>query len=437
MTAAETPDKGKDKAKAPPAAQDATREIFDRCRLAKLTADEMTMVIDGAAGDPEKARDLIIEAHAARDPDPVIRPAGMDTFDNPSFLAQAVSDALYSRMSGKAPEGPAAEFAGRSLLDLGAALCEARGERIVSRNRDRLASQVMMAAATHSTSDFPTLLTASGQRVLLEAYEASTSPLKQIARKRSAQDFRAITLARLSEAPQLLEVPEGAEVTSGSRTESKEAYQLATYARIFGLTRQAIINDDLGAFSDSAMAWGRAAAEAEATAMVALFTANSGDGATLDDGDPLFTTGRGNKASSGAAIDVSTLSTARQALRDTTGLDGSTPLALVPRYLLVGSARETAAETLLASISPAVVEEANPFAGKLELLVEPRLSGNSWRVFASPQQAPVLDIAHLGGREGPMLEQREGWNVLGLEFRAVLDFGAGISGWRGSFLSGD
>ena len=63
--------------------------------------------------------------------------------------------------------------------------------------------------------------------------------------------------------------------------------------------RQAIINDDLGAFGDFGRAAGRAAAETEADLLTALLTANSGAGVTLDDGDPLFDTTHGNVAGSG------------------------------------------------------------------------------------------------------------------------------------------
>jgi hypothetical protein len=42
-------------------------------------------------------------------------------------------------------------------------------------------------------------------------------------------------------------------VKRGTRAESNEAYRVRTFARIFGLTRQVIINDDLGAFSPSPM----------------------------------------------------------------------------------------------------------------------------------------------------------------------------------------
>jgi hypothetical protein len=357
-----------------------------------------------------------------------------ETLDNPEFLGRSISDALYARMTGKAPEGAAREMMGRSLLDIGAMLLQARGERVTWGSREQLCSQIL--TRTQSTSDFPTLLVASGHRVLVEAYQAASSPLMQLARRRDAVDFRAISMVKLSEAPQLVEVKEGGEVKYGARAEAKEGFALKTYGRIFSLSRQAIINDDLGAFSDTAGAFGRSAAETEANLIAGLLTANNGAGVNLDDGNPLYTAARGNLANAGTAIDVTNLGLARKALRDVKGLDGVTPLNVVPAHLVVGTAKETEAEQILATLYPHQVSDVNPFGNKrIELHVEPRLAGNAWRLFADPAMMPTLVISYLNGAAGPMLETRPGWETLGFEFRAVLDFGCGIQDWRGSYLN--
>jgi ATP-dependent protease ClpP protease subunit len=401
--------------------------------------------IIASADTIENAKDALIDAMAqtrnVNKPSPFgRRPTeglnGAQTFDNPEFLGQTIADVMYARMSGKAPESAARELAGRSLLDLGAMLLQARGERVSWASRDTLASRIMMAAgASHSTSDFPILLTQSGQRVLLDSYKAAETPLKLLARRRDANDFRAISTVRLSEMPQLDEVGEGGEIKYGTRSEAKESFAIKSYAKIFGLTRQAVINDDLNAFADSAKAWGQGAAQTEASVIVALFTANSGDGINLDDSSPVYTTGRGNKAAAGTAISTTDIAAGRQAMRETKGLDGKTPVSLTPKYLVVGPANETAAEQILSSIYAAHVADANPFAGKLQLLVEPRFTGNAWRLFADSAEAETLAIGYLNGHNGPILSTREGWTMLGTEFRCVLDFGAGFTGWRGTYLN--
>jgi hypothetical protein len=126
---------------------------------------------------------------------------------------------------------------------------------------------------------------------------------------------------------------------------------------------------------------------------------------------------------------------ARLALRTVKDLDGVTPLAMTPAYLLVGPALETEAEIALTAISANSTEGVNPFGGKLQILVEPRFAGNAWYVFASPSQQSVFSYAYLNGVCGPQLATRDGWNVLGTEYRAVIDFGCGATDWRGGFLN--
>lgn len=363
--------------------------------------------------------------------------AGSESFDNPDFLNRSISDALYSKMTGSEPKGGAAELAGRSMLELGAMILQSRGERVSWANRSTLADQILTRSGGgyHTTSDFSNLLANAGNRVLSDAYQVAQTPLKNLARRRTAADFRPISMLRLSEAPRLERVAEGGEVKHGTRVEAKEGFKVDTYARIFGITRQAIINDDLGAFADTAADFGRAAASTEADLMAALLLANGGDGANLADGDPVYSAARGNKASAGAAITVASLGAGRKVLRDAKDIDGITPLNVAPRHLVVGSAKETEAEQVLHELSAVQVDEVNPFAGKLSLQVEPRLAGNAWRLFADPAQLATIVIAYLAGREGPQIDIREGWDVLGVEFRAVLDFGCAMQDWRGTYLN--
>jgi phage major head subunit gpT-like protein len=223
-------------------------------------------------------------------------------------------------------------------------------------------------------------------------------------------------------------VNEHGEITATTTAEAKESWQLKTYGKTFGLTRRALINDDLGAFGRVTMELGRAAAETENSALAALLLANP----TMSDGVALFHSSHGNLAGSAAAIGEASVSAARLAMRSQTGITGER-ISVTPRYLVVGPEIETEAEKFLATIHPTETEGVNPFAGKLTLAVEPRILGDDWYVFANPAEAPVLLLGHLAGAPGPQISSREGWEVLGREFRVVLDFAVAMTDWRGAY----
>lgn len=157
----------------------------------------------------------------------------------------------------------------------------------------------------------------------------------------------------------------------------------------------------------------------------------------LSDGLPVFDASRHSLADIDAGLSPYTLNMARSNMRDRIGLDGKTFIDVVPKYLVVHPVQETYAEKLLAEISPTNFEDVNPFAGKLRLIVDPRLvdemdSGMNWFLFADPARTPSLQYAYLAAHQGVQIQRREAWNTLGLQIRAWLDFGAGWLDWRGA-----
>lgn len=105
-----------------------------------------------------------------------------------------------------------------------------------------------------------------------------------------------------------------------------------------------------------------------------------------------------------------------------------------PKYLVTGSAKETEAEQVLATITAADPGQVNPFAGKLELLVDPRLPGNAWYLFADPAAAPVIEYATLAGQNDDVFtDTRIGFTIDGVETKARIDFGVGVIDFRGAY----
>jgi ATP-dependent protease ClpP protease subunit/phage major head subunit gpT-like protein len=386
---------------------------------------------------PQAAREKLL-AHLAQGAEPlgghyVARPASME-HESPESRRALMAEALAHRMGGPAPrEGNPYRHA--TFAD---AAREVLAHRGVS-TRELSRSQIVRAALTHTTSDFAILLQDTTNRTLRQAYSAAPSGIMRIARKATAPDFRAKYRVQLGEWPELLEVPEGAEFKAGSIASSQETYRLRTYGRTFGITRQALVNDDLGAFADMVRAFGRSAAELQAKVLVDLLTAATGVGPTMSDTKALFHTDHGNLAGSGAALDVTSLGAARAAMRLQKGLDGATPINAEPRFILVPAALETKAEQVVASISAATAADVNPFSGRLEVVVDPRLDGayansaKAWYVFADPATLDTIEYAYLDGDEGPVVEAEPGFRIDGVEIKCRLDFGAGVLDWRGAY----
>ena len=402
------------------------RQLAVRNGLAVAWADGL---IDREA-TIEAAREAALDAVRARGAAPAIRTAQTTPMGGDGSDLKARSKALAHRMMPSAVKlsDKAKPFQHHSIRDHARELLHTRGESTSGMSPDQIITRAM-----HVVADFPGLLASTGNRTLAPAYQAALSPLRTLFRESTAIDFRPKIRLALSEFPQLLLVRETGEIKYGSRGENKETYGLETYARLFSISRQALINDDLGAFADMTRDMAAAAAETENALRASFITMGGGNGPKMDDGLPLFDPKHGNLASTGAALSIDSLSAARLALRSQKGLDGKTPIGVTPTYLVVGPALETQAEKLLSTLSPVATDQVNPFSGRLTLLVEPRLTGNGWYLFASPDQRPVFEQAHLAAAPGPQMASKEGWDVLGVEFRVYLDYGAGVIDWRGAY----
>lgn len=403
----------------------AIRAIATTAALDSAWADSQ---IDSGA-DVTAARSAAFEAMTQRSAAPIRTATVGASGDDPAVIQARQVEALSARMMGTAPTDAARPFMQMGLADYARdALTRSGTVGVAMMGREELLQRAM-----HTVSDFPELLTGAGNRVLADAYRRAESPLKQLARQRTAADFRPLSTLKVGNFTKLEKVTEAGEIKALSTAEAKEGYSLETFGGIFSLSRKAIVNDDLGAFARWGEMMGQAAAETEAGQLLALLTANAGAGVTMGDGKALFHADHGNLAAAGSLLDVLSLDTARQAMRTQKMQDGKTPVNVVPRFLVVSPALETAAEKLLTSIQPNTTADVNPFGGKLSLIVEPRLTGNGWYLFGDPSTAPVLEYAYLSSAQGPQLSSRDGWEVLGREFRVTLDFGAGATDHRGAY----
>jgi HK97 family phage prohead protease len=374
-----------------------------------------------------------MQARAAR-PAPTVQVISDRTGDPASFVRHAAEALYVTRCNPRAQLSPEArQYAGSTVLDLARAALAIRGISTMGVAPADVITRSL--GGMHTTSDFPVILGDLANRVLRESYAAAPAALRAAARQTTARDFRAKTSVALGEAPTLQRVNEAGEYEAGTMAEGKESYRIDTYGRIIGISRKALINDDLSAFTDLAGRFGTASADFEAQFLVDLLTAGSGLGPLMDDGQRLFHSTHGNVAASGAVLSATTLSAARLAMRRQKGLSGRA-ISVQPKFLIVPPELETTAEQMLTAVNASTTSDVNPFGGQLSLLVEARLvSPTRWYVAADAATVPGLEYAYLQGSEGPVTETRNGFEVDGVEVKVRLDFGAGFVDHRGWFTN--
>ena len=314
-----------------------------------------------------------------------------------------------------------------SLIDLARHNVERRGLNLQGMSKSEIAYRAM-----HSTSDFPLLLSNIARKTLMAGYEAEEQTWRPLARQRNLPDFKQST--ELMVAGQLIpeEILEGGEYKAATIKEADQSWNLKTYAKKIKVTRQLIINDDLDALGRIPQMIGRGMSLLESNVMWALLTGNPTMG---EDGKALFHADHDNTGA--GAIGETALSDARQALRTQTDLAGNR-VNLRPRYLVVPTALETAAQKQLTSVVANTTGDVNIFAGSLGIIVEPRLDDASSTVYyvtADPAQVNMMVYGYLEGESGPQVYTEDERDPDGTCIYARLDFGASVLDHRGFYKS--
>ncbi|MGP9789620.1 prohead protease/major capsid protein fusion protein [Roseinatronobacter sp. NSM] len=394
------------------------RTIAQTAGLTRAWADQQ---ID-AEVTPDQARQAAFDEMQRRSAETTTRTARaviVTDHTDPAQIATRAGEALYARSH---PEHqisePARAYAAMTTIDLARDCLRRSGVAMTGMSAD-----TVITRALHTTSDFSLILGDAVGRELRRSYQAAPSGVMQVARQTTARDFRAKRGLMFGDGPDLEKVKEGGEFSHGTIEESGESYSVETFGRIFAISRQALVNDDLGAFMQVPARLGNAARRFEADALVKKLL----DNPAMSDEIAVFHSDRGN-IDPLTAPGLTSLSTARTAMRHRKGLAGEL-INATPRFVLVPAELETMAEQALAEIAATKTGDHNPF-DNLTLVVDPRLPGNLWFVVADPALIDGLEYAYLEGAPGPQIETKQGFEVDGVQMKIRLDFGCGWMDWR-------
>jgi phage head maturation protease len=398
------------------------RTIAAALALPETTADELATRHETITA----IREELIRAAAARQPAIDSRaPHAAVTRDRTDGLIQRMADGLFSRVSPAHKPEAGREFAYFTLTDFARRILSERGLSTLGSGPD------LLHRALHSTSDFSALLAEAFNKALF-ALRAAPAPITQVFRRTTMNDFRSRHVLEVSDGPALAKVGETGEITYGT-LEARElaSYRLDSYARAFVLSFQTLTNDDTGALGDIAAKMTRGARAWFNGFLADTIIANP----SLSDNKAVFHSDHNNLAASGAAPSDNTISAAKLAIRKQVDANGN-PIGAAPRFILAGAASEVTIDKLLATLYPTSSTDAETAARGLVPLIEPRFdlkNHAAWYVLCDPSEAAVFEYAELQGYEGPRVESRQGFDVLGVEFRVVWHLGAGAVDHRGGF----
>ncbi|MEG0923341.1 MAG: Clp protease ClpP [Comamonas sp.] len=323
-------------------------------------------------------------------------------------------------------------YRGMSLMEMARASLESKG--ISAKGMDK--RQVVSAAFTQSASDFPILLTDAIHRVLLSSYALQALTWQRFCKRGEVSDFRAHNRFRVGSLGNLQPKNELGEYKNVAIPDGeKSVMTAATKGYIINLSREMIINDDLGAFADQAAAMGRAAARTVEADVYALLSENSGLGPVMGDGKTLLHAGHGNVATaaapSSAAFDALRVLMASQ--KDVTGNDFLDlrpavwlgPLGLDSQARMINQAQYEVTASKNAQTPNIALGLFRDIVGS------PRLGGTRYYALADANEAAALEVAFLDGVDTPFLEQEDAFDTDGARFKVRLDYGVAAHDPRG------
>lgn len=337
------------------------------------------------------------------------------SWDHGDGLRQKVQDGLTARLAQqmglKHEPTVGREFSTMEMGDMAMQMVRATGARPINRGE-----AIRMAVGSHSTSDFVLATQGSLENVLARGLEARPPEIERAARFTTRPDYRESFSLSLTESSTPQEVAEAGEIKYVTVDEKGEKNPvLRDFASGLAVSNKAIANDRIDLLGGVADAMLRAANVRKRLVMLEPIETNM----VMRDGVAMFHADHGNLAASGGAPGVTTVGAAVKAMRTQKGPFGEV-LAIAPAFLIVPPDLETVAQQVVAALTPATVGEVNPWAGKLEVLVEPGLTDpDAWYIAADPARFDGLVWATKDDMTFPVVESKPGWTTLGLEFRLV------------------
>lgn len=312
-----------------------------------------------------------------------------------------------------------------------AAFRDSNGTPIINTGSDNFQFRSDVGPSTISVSG---ILSNLANKFLEQGFLFCEQAWRQIAKIRPANDYKLMSIYRLTGSNTFELVGPGGEIKHGSLSDLTYTNQVDAYGKMLGISEKDIRNDDLGAFAQAGDELGRGGGDS----LNNIFWTNN----WLNDSTFFNTDKSKNNYDDGATdsvLSLAGLNNAETIFRLQTKPDG-TPLGVLPMIILTPAALYNTALQLMGSqglvvgTTPASGPIQNVFFGRYKCVSSVYLDGTSstaWWLLADPNNVAAINVAFLDGVETPVVETGMfDFDRLGMAMRGVMRFGVNKAEYR-------
>lgn len=325
-------------------------------------------------------------------------------------------------------DGDTSPGAHRRILEIAVQSLSRRGVKIGDMTDEKIIGKAMTHGrrdgGSAGSTDFPVIISMAAERVLLASYELQPHVWRDIVKVEEVANFKGRDLITPGAVPNLEGVNEHGELKTINISDGEtKNVKLATKGGILRLTRELLINDDLGAFLDRAAQLGFAADRTIEDAVFALLAANGGAGPTIG-GNNFFSAPNANLGTT-SGLTADGVNADLVLLADQKDKNGNY-MSLSSSVLLVGTSQKMKAGILNTSEKDpdtgTKVGRDNGVRGSFSKIVSsPRIAGTKRYVMADPNIAAALVVTFLEGKQLPSIETDDQWETAGTDMRIIHD----------------
>jgi phage head maturation protease len=260
--------------------------------------------------------------------------------------------------------------------------------------------QDIMAAL--STSSIPTIVSNVANKYIAEKFtnDDAVSVIRKVTKAKTVNDFKVNTGARLAAGGAFQKIAEGQEIPLANISDASYTHSADMFGQRIGITRQMIINDDLGMLMDLIDQMILNGMDAFVDTFVAALKAADGSG--------FFAAGNSNLNTSTTVPGSAGLKAMNQLFAGMTD-DRGRKTQIMPKYILspadlIADAQEIYVSTEVRDTTASKkAGTQNIYRGRYEPLQLNYLDAAEWYGFADPQRTPAFVASYLFGRQMPTI----------------------------------